>query len=96
MVNRISKEKRTKALNKAVALTYEPELATAPRILAKGQGKTAEKIIEIAESNGIHIHRDPDMIEILSQLDLDEEIPVDLYQVIAELLAFVYELNRKK
>ena len=55
--------------------------------------KTAEKIIEIAKKNNIYIHNDPDLIEVLSQLDINDEISPDLYIVAAELLAFVYSLN---
>ncbi len=78
---------------KAVALQYQPKLDNAPKVIAKGKGKVAEKIIEIAREHNIYIHNDPDLIEILSQLDLNQEIPPDLYIVIAELLAFVYSLN---
>ena len=79
--------------SKAVALKYSPEADGAPRVMAKGQGKVAEKIIELARKHNIHIHPDPDLIEVLSQLDLNAEIPPDLYVVVAELLAFVYSLN---
>ncbi len=79
----------------AVALKYQPKSDNAPRVTAKGKGKVAEKIIEIAKENNIHIHNDPDLIEILSQLDINDEIPSDLYVVAAELLAFVYSLNRQ-
>ena len=79
--------------NRAVALKYRPETDGAPRVTAKGRGKIAEKIIEIARANHIHIHNDPDLIEVLSQLDLNAEIPPELYVVVAELLAFVYSVN---
>ena len=79
---------------KAVALKYRPKIDDAPKVIAKGQGKVAEKIIEIAKEHQIHIHNDPDLIEVLSQLDIKEEIPPDLYIVVAELLAFVYSLNK--
>ncbi len=81
---------------KAVALKYQPKIDDAPKIIAKGQGKVAEKIIEIAKEHQLHIHNDPDLIEVLSQLDINKEIPPDLYIVIAELLAFVYSLNRSE
>jgi len=80
----------------ALALTYEPKSDRAPRVTAKGKGKVAEKIIEIAKKNNIYIHNDPDLVEILSQLDINDEIPPDLYIVAAELLAFVYSLNSGK
>ena len=82
-----SKQKR------AAALRYQPKTDTAPKVIAKGKGKVAEKIIEIAKEHNIYIHNDPDLIEVLSQLDLNESIPPDLYVVVAELLAFVYSLN---
>jgi len=78
---------------KAVALKYQPKLDNAPTVVAKGKGKMAEKIIEIARENNIYIHNDPDLIEVLSHLDLNEEIPPDFYIIVAELLAFVYSLN---
>jgi flagellar biosynthesis protein len=56
----------------------------------------AEKIIDIARKQGIPVKDDPDLVEVLSRLDLDEEIPPELYVIVAELLAFVYSLNRKK
>ena len=79
--------------NRAVALKYQPKSDNAPRVIAKGKGKVAEKIIEIAREHNIYIHNDPDLIEVLSQLDLNEEIPPRLYIIVAELLAFVYSLN---
>ena len=77
-------------------MKYRPKKDDAPKVIAKGQGKVAEKIIEIAREHQLHIHNDPDLIEVLSQLDINEEIPPDLYIVIAELLAFVYALNRSE
>ena len=82
-----------KKQNKAVALKYDSTADKAPKVLAKGRGEVAKKIIEIAKEHNIYIHNDPDLIEVLSQLDLNDEIPPDLYVVVAELLAFVYSLN---
>lgn len=81
---------------KAVALAYRPASDMAPKVTAKGRGKVAEKIIEIARRNGVHIHEDPDMVDALCDLHLHEEIPEDLYKVVAELLAFLYSLEGKK
>ena len=78
---------------RAAALKYQPKSDNAPKVIAKGKGQVAEKIIEIAREHNIYIQNDPDLIEVLSQLDLNQEIPSDLYIVIAELLAFVYSLN---
>lgn len=88
--------KRKKIKNRAVALKYQPELDNAPKVTAIGKGKVAEKLIEIAKEHNIHIHKDPDMIEMLAQLDLNEEIPPALYVIVAELLGFVYSLNAEK
>ncbi len=81
---------------KAVALKYRPEENKAPSVTAKGSGNVAEKIIEIARKHGIPVKDDPDLIEVLSKLDINEEIPASVYIVVAELLAFAYSLNRKK
>ncbi len=78
---------------RAVALKYESKSDNAPKVIAKGKGKVAEKIIDIAKKHNILIHDDPDLIEVLSQLDIYEEIPTELYAVVAELLAFIYALN---
>ena len=85
-----------KRQNKAVALKYDSSVDNAPRVLAKGSGEVAKKIIEIAKEHNIYVHNDPDLIEVLSLLDLNDEIPPDLYVVVAELLAFVYSLSRGK
>ncbi|MBU1052874.1 MAG: EscU/YscU/HrcU family type III secretion system export apparatus switch protein [Proteobacteria bacterium] len=82
--------------DKAVALRYTPDREKAPRIIATGKGKLAEKIIQIAKENDIHIHNDPDLVEMLSQLKPDQEIPPELYMIVAEILAFVYSLSGKK
>lgn len=88
---------RTKSRQKrAAALKYQSKSDNAPKVIAKGKGKVAEKIIEIAKEHNIYIHDDPDLIEVLYQLDLNEDIPSELYVVVAELLAFVYSLNSGK
>lgn len=79
---------------KAVALRYDQESEHAPRVSAKGAGYLAERIIEIAKEHGIGIYEDPDLVEVLSKLDVTHEIPESLYQAVAEILAFVYRLNR--
>ena len=80
---------------KAVALKYQPETDRAPKVVAGGRGKIAQKIIEIAREHGIYVRNDPDLVEVLSRLDLNEEIPPELYVVVAELLSFIYSLNRE-
>jgi flagellar biosynthesis protein len=80
---------------KAVALKYQPDKDNAPKITAKGSGNVAEKIIEIARKHGIPVKDDPDLVNVLSKLDIKEEIPASVYVVVAELLAFAYSLNKK-
>jgi len=80
----------------ALALGYKPEDQNAPKLLAKGKGLIAEKIIELAKTKGIPIKKDDDLIKVLYKLDIDEEIPPELYEAVAELLAFIYKLNQKK
>ena len=81
---------------KAVALKYKPVEDDAPKVTAKGAGLLAEKIIDMARKHGIPVKDDSDLVEVLSRLDFNEEIPPELYVVVAELLAFIYSLNQKK
>lgn len=78
---------------KAVALRYRPSENRAPRVTAKGQGKIAEKIIELARQHDVPIEDNPDLVEILSKVDLFAEIPPEIYAAVAEILAFVYRLK---
>ena len=82
-------------LDKAVALLYDKEQSDAPRVVASGRGVIARKIIETAREAGIHIQEDPDLVEILSKVPVGKDIPVELYQTIAEILSFVYQVNDK-
>jgi flagellar biosynthesis protein len=80
---------------KAVAILYDSEKSAAPQVVASGQGKIARKIIETAREAGIHIQEDPDLVELLAKIPIGEEIPTELYQTVAEVLAFVYQVNKK-
>ena len=77
----------------AVSLRYDNRVNKSPIVTAKGRGLIAEKIISFAKENNVPINEDPDMLHLLSQVDLNREIPASLYQVVAELLSFVYRLN---
>ncbi|QPJ66011.1 MAG: EscU/YscU/HrcU family type III secretion system export apparatus switch protein [Candidatus Nitrohelix vancouverensis] len=79
----------------AVTLKYDAQKDEAPRVTAKGKGGVAEKIIELARQNGIPIKEDPDLTSVLSQIDVGKDIPPSLYKVVAELLTFVYQVNKK-
>lgn len=78
---------------RAVALRYEHQKDDAPRVVAKGRGEIAKKIVQIARDHGVTIYEDDELVQVLSRLDLDQMIPPELYQAIAEVLAFVYRLN---
>lgn len=78
----------------AVALAYH-EHDAAPRVVAQGYGRLADRIIEEARRHGIFVHDAPELVGLLMQLDLDERIPVELYNVIAELLVWVRSLQMR-
>jgi flagellar biosynthesis protein len=80
---------------RAVALKYNPAEDAAPRVVAKGQGVIAERILAIARENNIPIHEDRDLVEVLAVLQLGQLIPEEVYGALAEILAFLYRLNRK-
>jgi flagellar biosynthesis protein len=79
---------------RAVALRYNQEAESAPRVLAKGTGDIAERIMALAHEHGIPLHEDRDLIALLAVLEIDELIPPALYAALAEVLAFVYRANR--
>ncbi len=81
---------------KAAALKYRRDKDRTPKLVAKGTGKIAERIIEIAKEHGIYIKEDKALVEVLSSLDLYEEIPPELYKAVAEILVFLYFLNKRK
>lgn len=80
---------------KAVAILYDEETGQAPKVVATGQGEVAKRIIEIAEEAGVHIQEDHNLVELLAKIPLGDEIPTELYQTVAEVLAFVYQVNEK-
>ena len=81
---------------KAVALKYDRLNDDAPKVTAKGQGKVAEKIIDLALAHGVPVKDDPDLVEVLASLDINQEIPAEIYVAVAELLAFVYGANAER
>lgn len=87
---------KKKFIQKAAALKFRPEKDRAPKVTAKGSGRFAEKIIAMAKEYDIPIKDDPDLLEVLTQLDIEEEIPSELYLAVAEILAFIYLVNGKK
>ena len=85
---------RREQRKRAAALKYAPPKDAAPRIVAQGAGVVAEKIIELAKQHGVHIHEDPALVEMLALLSIGDEIPEQLYKVTAEILAFVYAVDK--
>ena len=67
---------------------------SAPVLLAKGRGYLAERIIELAKEHGIFVHQDANLVEVLMQVELEQEIPPQLYQVVAKVLGMVYRVNK--
>ncbi|UTH76718.1 EscU/YscU/HrcU family type III secretion system export apparatus switch protein [Chromobacterium sp. IIBBL 290-4] len=78
----------------AVALSYQ-EGQRSPRVVAKGYGQMAQRIIECAQDAGVFVHDSPELVSLLMQVDLDKHIPPELYRAVAEILAFVYFLERQ-
>ena len=80
-------------LREAVALAYR-QTDAAPRVVAKGKGLIAEEIINKAREHGIFVHESPEMVALLTQVDIDQSIPPELYLAVAELLAWLYKLEQ--
>lgn len=80
----------------AVALRYKPEEGdAAPRVVAGGRGYRAQRLIEIAEENGIPIHKNEALVKLLSAVEIETEIPLALYAAVAEILALIYRADKE-
>ena len=79
----------------AVALGYDMEKDNAPVVVAKGQGHIAKKIVQIALDEGIEIHKDADLLQILKAVDIDSEIPLEAFGAVAEIISYIYKANGK-
>lgn len=77
----------------AVALAYGQGNSGAPKVVAKGRGLVAQAIIERAKQNGVFVHESEDLVGLLMKVELDQEIPPQLYMAVAELLAWLYRLE---
>ncbi len=84
---------QTNHRSSAVVLAYQPD-KTAPQVVAKGRGLVAEAIIAKAREHGVYVHESPELVSLLMQVDLDQYIPPELYLVVAELLAWLYRLEK--
>ncbi|NHM29778.1 EscU/YscU/HrcU family type III secretion system export apparatus switch protein [Neobacillus terrae] len=89
------KNKRETRRKEAVALGYNQNAEDAPGVLAKGKGIIAENIIDRARENQVPIQEDPSLIDLLSKLNINESIPEELYQAVAEVFAFIYKTDKE-
>lgn len=85
----------TPKIKKAVAVKYDRDQAEAPVVVASGKGQIAEKILEAAQKAGLQVSHDPDLVELLAKVPVGSEIPTELYQAVAEVLAYVYRINQR-
>lgn len=90
-----NRKKRADVPKLAAAIRYDADKSDAPRLTAKGSGQVAEKIIELARRHDIPVREDRALVQILSKLDIDRQIPPELYRAVAEILAFVYSANEQ-
>ncbi|MGB7568808.1 MAG: EscU/YscU/HrcU family type III secretion system export apparatus switch protein [Chitinivibrionales bacterium] len=86
-------KKKMPRREKAVAIKYRAEEDRSPRVVAKGEGLVAQAIKALAAERGIPIKRDDDLVELLAQVEIDREIPAELYAAVAEVLAWIYKAN---
>lgn len=86
---------KTDKTKKAVAIRYEAGVHEAPIITAKGRGSIADSIVREAKKHGVHTEENQSLVELLSLLELNQQIPPELYQVTAEILAFVYRVDQR-
>ena len=80
----------------AIAIKYDPKGDKAPMVVAKGEGVIADRILETAQKHKVPVHADPELAALLSAIQVHREIPPHLYQVVAEVLAFIYRMNNRR
>lgn len=85
--------KQNDPAREAIALAYR-QTDAAPRVVAKGKGLIAEEIIAKAREHGVFVHESPELVALLTQVDIDEHIPPQLYMAVAELLAWLYRIEQ--
>jgi len=83
-------------MKKAVGLKYDRSKNSAPKVIASAKGKMAEKIIELAKKNDIPIKEDSDLVELLSKIEINKEVPPNLYKAVAEVFSWLYKLTGEK
>lgn len=86
---------KDKQIKKAAAIKYDQAKNMAPRVVAKGKGHIADQIVQLARENDVPLHEDQNLANVLEAMELESEIPAELYRAVAEVLVFIYRLNRK-
>lgn len=81
---------------RAVALRYEKHQEEAPRVVARGAGEVADAIIRTASSHEVPVMENKDLVDALISLEVDSVIPAELYQAVAEVLAYVYQFGQRR
>ncbi|MDR3207383.1 MAG: EscU/YscU/HrcU family type III secretion system export apparatus switch protein [Oscillospiraceae bacterium] len=89
------RRKKVPPPREAVALQYDKDRDAAPRVVAAGRGATAERIVSKAEESGVPIHMDPELAHTLNLLSMGQEIPAELYLIVAQVLLFVTDIDAK-
>ena len=87
--------KKVREQQAAVAIGYDTDAHAAPKVLAAGYGEVAKSILALAKENNVHIHNDTQLAQLLAQVPVGQEIPEEAYQLVAELLAFLYNTDQK-
>lgn len=88
-------KREERGVKQAAAIKYSPESGKAPKIIALGKGQVAEKIMEKAKEHDVPLYNDPNLAEVLNTMRIGDEIPEDLYEVVASVLVFVSSLDKK-
>lgn len=93
----IAPDDESEEVSKAVALAYDSsDKDNAPTVAASGVGALAQRIVEEAIASGVQVHKDADLVEILAATEVGDEIPVEAFVAVAEILRYVYEANGQK
>ncbi|MCL2415732.1 MAG: EscU/YscU/HrcU family type III secretion system export apparatus switch protein [Defluviitaleaceae bacterium] len=87
------KEKNVELSQKAVAIKYNPG-EEAPKVVAKGSGHLAQKIIDTAQESDVQLYKNPELVDELNKIDLGAQIPPELYEIVAQILVFIDDLDK--
>jgi len=78
---------------RAIAIKFDSEEDSAPKVIAMGAGEIARKIKEVARENDVPLYHDSSLVEVLSSVEIGEEIPIEVYEIMARIIAWVYTLD---